>query len=93
MKVCIPITYNNNMSIYFDGKNITGINKLFFFSAKSASKEISENGKFWRIHWNNHYCDIIDSNCTKLDRRALALSHDLCGWKFKVESMERKQKS
>jgi hypothetical protein len=68
MKVCIPITYNNNMSIYFDGKNITGI---------SASKEISENGKFWRIHWNNHYCDIIDSNCTKLDRRALALSHDL----------------
>jgi hypothetical protein len=31
MKVCIPITYNNNMSIYFDGKNITGINKLFFF--------------------------------------------------------------
>ena len=37
MKVCIPITYNNNMSIYFDGKNITGI---------SASKEISENGKF-----------------------------------------------
>ena len=39
MKVCIPITYNNNMSIYFDGKNITGINKLFFFQQKVPVKK------------------------------------------------------